>query len=97
MSDQPDGFAQILAEIAGLRGELTGVRTELGPDRMDRLQDALTAIRDHVGMTICRVDAAFRASPSAREDVRGLEQHVGIMCRQIRRLEDRVREISGDP
>ena len=95
MSDHADGFAPILAEIAGLRGELTGVRTELA-DRMDRLQDALTAIRDHVGMTICRVDAAFRASPSAREDVRGLEQHVGIMCRQIRRLEDRVREISGD-
>ena len=96
MSDQPDGFAQILAEIAGLRSELVGVRTEFA-DRMDRLQDALTAIRDHVGMTICRVDAAFRASPSAREDVRGLEQQVGIMCRQIRRLEDRVREISGDP
>ena len=95
MSDHADGFVLILAEIAGLRGELTGVRTELA-DRMDRLQDALTAIRDHVGMTICRVDAAFRASPSAREDVRGLEQHVGIMCRQIRRLEDRVREISGD-
>ena len=96
MSDQPDGFAQILAEIAGLRSELVGVRTEFA-DRMDRLQDALTAIRDHVDMTICRVDAAFRASPSARGDVRGLEQQVGIMCRQIRRLEDRVREISGDP
>ena len=40
MSDHADGFAQILAEIAGLRGELTGVRTELA-DRMDRLQDAL--------------------------------------------------------
>jgi hypothetical protein len=96
MSDQPDGFAQILTEIAGLRGELVGVRTELA-DRMDRLQDALTAIRNHIGMTICRVDAAFRASPSAREDVRGLEQQVGIMCRQTRRLEDCVREISGDP
>ena len=29
MSDQPDRFAQILAEITGLRGDLVGVKTEL--------------------------------------------------------------------
>jgi hypothetical protein len=64
---------------------------------MDRLQDALTAIRDDIGVNMGRADAAVRANTNTREDVRGLEEQVGIMWRQIRRLEDRVREIGGDP
>jgi hypothetical protein len=140
MSDQPDQFAQILAEIAGLRGDLVGVKTELRDElvgvktelrdelvgvntelrhelvgvktelrhelvgvrsdlmaRMDRLQDALTAIRDDIGVNMGRADAAVRAHAGTREDVRGLEEQFGLMWRKIRHLENRVREIGGDP
>jgi hypothetical protein len=107
LSDQPVRFAQILAEITGLRGDLVGVKTELRDElvsvrtdlmgRMDRLQDSLTAIRDDIGVNMGRADAAVRVNASTREDVRGLEEQFGLMWRKIRHLENRVREIGGDP
>jgi hypothetical protein len=65
--------------------------------RMDRLQDSLTAIRDDIGVNMGRADAAVRVNASTREDVRGLEEQFGLMWRKIRHLENRVREIGGDP
>ena len=44
-----------------------------------------------------RADAAVGANASTREDVRGLEEQFGLVWHKIRHLENRVREIGGDP
>jgi hypothetical protein len=86
----------VKTDLAGVKTDLLGVRTDL-MGRMDRLQDSLTALRDDIGVNMGRADAAVRANASTREDVRGLEEQFGLMWRKIRHLENRVREIGGDP
>ena len=46
-------------EVTGLRTGVTGLRVDL-MDRMDRLQNALTEIRDDIGVNMARADAAAR-------------------------------------
>jgi hypothetical protein len=86
----------VKTDLSGVKTDLLGVRTDL-MGRMDRLQDSLTAIRDDIGVNMGRADAAVRANASTREDVRGLEEQFGLIWRKIRHLENRVREIGGDP
>src|ERR1019366_6550894 len=66
-------------------------------ERMDRLQDSLTAVRDDIGVNMGAVDAMQRANDNTRELVRAQGEQMTVMWRQLKNLEANVREITGDP
>jgi chromosome segregation ATPase len=66
-------------------------------ERMDRLQDSLTDIRNDIGVNFGASDAVKRANDNTREEVRALSEMMSALVRKVRALETRVREITGDP
>jgi hypothetical protein len=63
-------------------------------DRLGRLQDAITAIRDD-GVNMSRADRAHQVADT-REELRSLGDLVNAMTRQINRLQTEVRQLKGD-
>ncbi len=78
------------------RAELAELRVAM-MSRMDRMQDTVTAIRDDIGVAMGAADAMQRANDNTRELVRLQGEQLTIMFRQIKRLEEKVRGITGDP
>jgi len=97
----------VLAAIARLGSTLDATRRDAREDltelrvammsRMDRLQDMVTEIRDDIGVAMGSADAMQRAKDNTRELVRLQGEQLTIMFRQIKRLEEKVRSITGDP
>lgn len=75
---------------------LLGLRVDLG-ERMDRLQNALTDVRNDIGVNFGAADRVREANDSTRGEVPALGEMVTGMYRQIKALEIRVREFTGDP
>jgi hypothetical protein len=65
--------------------------------RMDQVRDALTEVRDDIAVNMARAIRRTKRPIRTRQDTRLLSEQVATMERQIRRLEARVREITGDP
>jgi uncharacterized protein (UPF0335 family) len=65
--------------------------------RIDRLQDTMTEIRDDISVAMGSADAMQRANDNTRELVRLQGDQLTIMFRQIKRLEEKVKDITGDP
>jgi methyl-accepting chemotaxis protein len=78
------------------RAELAELRVAM-MSRMDRMQDTVTEIRDDIGVAMGAADAMQRANDNTRELVRLQGEQLTIMFRQIKRLEEKVRGITGDP
>ena len=78
------------------RAELAELRVAM-MSRMDRMQDTVTEIRDDIGVAMGAADAMQRANDNTRELVRLQGEQMTIMFRQIKRLEEKVRGITGDP
>jgi predicted nucleic acid-binding Zn-ribbon protein len=78
-----------------MRSELTTLRVELMA-RMDRLQNTLTLVQDDITVNMGAADAAFRVNENTREDVRALREQVSVMWRQLKTVEAKVRQITGD-
>jgi uncharacterized coiled-coil DUF342 family protein len=101
------GQTEMRAEITGLRAELAAFRAgmvaELGKTRgeimekVEGVQNSLTAIRDDIAVNIGSVDAARKANDNTRSDVTQMREQMSVMWRQIKQLESRVRDITGDP
>ena len=94
MSD--DNAQAILAALERLAAGQATLRVEL-MGRMDRLQDAVTAIRDDIGVNMGAADAAMRVNDNTRADLRSLQEQVMVMWRQLKAVQARVREIDGGP
>jgi uncharacterized coiled-coil DUF342 family protein len=65
--------------------------------RIDRLDNALSAIRDDIGVNMHRADRAHAAADGTREELRSLGDQVNAMARQIQRLRTEVRELKSEP
>ncbi len=65
--------------------------------RMDRLENKLTEMRDDITVNIGGTWQNREAINSTRGDLHGLGEQVNIMWRQIKRLEQQVRDINGEP
>ncbi len=89
-------LASLQTGQSSLHNDLTSLRVDL-MQRMDRLQNASAAIRDDVGVNMARTERAHDAVANTRDELRSLGQEVAAAFRKIRQLEDRVREITGDP
>jgi hypothetical protein len=66
-------------------------------ERMDRFDNALTAIRDDITVNMGRADHAHEVADSTRREVRLLGEQVNAMVRQIQRLQTDVRHLKGEP
>ncbi len=88
--------AALEASRCEARAELAELRVAM-MSRMDRMQDTVTAIRDDIGVAMGAADAMQRANDNTRELVRLQGEQLTIMFRQIKRLEEKVRGITGDP
>jgi len=90
------GHRQLEAGLARLEAAQTSLRVDLMA-RLDRVQDSVTAVRDDVGVNLAQSERAHEAIADTRAEVRSLGQQVAVAFRRIRQLEERVREITGDP
>ena len=88
--------ARMTAEQARMRSDFTDLRTAL-MDRMDRLQDALTVQKDDMIVPMSAAERAERIAKAAQDDARTLGEMVMPMMRQIRRLQEDVRALKGEP
>ena len=94
MSDDP-----VLAALARLEAGQAALRADL-MERMDRLQNAILAMRDDITVNFGRADRTGHIARGASDEVRALGAEVAAMERQIRRLRsdlDDVRNASGAP
>ena len=89
-------LARLEDRLAKLEDGHTRLRVELMA-RMDRLQDSLTAVRDDIAVNMGAADAMQRANDNTRDMVRAQSEQLSALWRQLKALEARVREITGDP
>lgn len=87
---------KLAGDVTKLTGDMIKLRTDLMA-RMDRLQDAITAIRDDIAVNLGTADQVRRANDNTRDELRALSEVVTTMLRQIQRLQTDVRELKGDP
>lgn len=85
-----------VAERTDREAQITRYRTDI-MDRMDRLENSLTAIRDDIAMNYGTANAVRRANDNTRDEVRNLHDVVQVLERQIQRLQTDVRGLKGEP
>jgi len=97
------GFATLQGGLLALQKSQTALeesQINLRVDvmgRMDRLENKLTEIRDDISVNMGSTYRAREAVDNTRDELRSLGEQVNIMWRQMKRLEQQVRDISGDP
>ena len=99
------GQTRLEADVTGLKAEQTRLRSdflaELGKtradimERIDRLQNAVTAIQDDIAVNMGAVDSARHVNDNTREDLKQMREQMSVMWRQLKAVQVRVDEISG--
>ncbi|MGD0106178.1 MAG: hypothetical protein ABSC06_19375 [Rhodopila sp.] len=109
MSDDPilDVLARVEAnqakfgtEIAALRADFLpelGSRSGAITEKVPELQASVALIRDDLAVKMGGVDAARQANDNKRVDVTQMREQMSIMWKQIKRLEEKVRSVTGEP
>nr|WP_294517188.1 hypothetical protein [uncultured Rhodopila sp.] len=77
-----------------LRDELIKTRADI-MERIDRLQNAVTAIQDDIAVNMGAVDSARHVNDNTREDLKQMREQMSVMWRQLKAVQVRVDEISG--
>ena len=90
MSDDATGM--ILAALRTLQAGQDDLRAAM-MDRMGRLENKLTSIRDDIGVNMHRADRVQEANDGTRNELRALGEVVMGMGRQIHRLQTRVDQL----
>jgi gamma-glutamylcyclotransferase (GGCT)/AIG2-like uncharacterized protein YtfP len=89
-----DDLIRLEVGQGSIRGELIKTRADI-MDRIDRLQNTVTAIQDDIAVNIGAVDAARLANENTRDDLPALREQVSVMWRQLKAVQARVDEIDG--
>ena len=66
-------------------------------EKVEGLQDSLMDIRSDIVVNYGASNAALKANDNTREQLTLLREQVNAMYQQIKRLESRVRDITGNP
>lgn len=82
--------------MSAVESSQTSLRVDI-MDRMDRLENALTGIRDDVVVNIGAADYIRTMHGNTREEVRLIGDHVARLFMQIKGIQARLRDISGEP
>ena len=83
-----EGQQQFVEALGRLRSELIS--------RMDRVDSAITAIRDDITVTMRLADRAQEAADQARGELNALGDRVTAMMHQIQDLQAEVRHLKGE-
>jgi chromosome segregation ATPase len=83
-------------QIGKVASDVLSFRTDMSA-RIDRLQDTVTSVRDDIRVNYAATEAVDRRNNDTREDVRHLTQQVSIVYLRVKKLEDEVRELKGNP
>ena len=83
-----EGQQQHAAALEQLRSDLT--------NRMDRVDNAITAIRDDITVTMRLADRAQEAADHTRAGLSALGDRVTAMMHQIQDLQAEVRNLKGE-
>jgi hypothetical protein len=95
MSDEPPTLADIVAALARIEMGQIKLQADIMA-RIDRLQDAITAIRDDVGVNMGAVDVARQVADTIREDVKLMREQVSVMYWRMLKAEADIRVLKGD-
>ncbi len=98
----------LLARMEALRASLDDTalkRIEAGQikmradmmERIDRLENGITGMRDDLAVTLGASDSVRRAHNNTREEMRDISESVSALYRKLARLETQMRELKGDP
>lgn len=85
-------ISDVLSAIAAHRAETDKLRVDV-MDRIDRLQNAVTAIGDDISVNFARADRAVDAAQANARQIEALSREVSGMERQIQRLQTDVRAL----
>jgi peptidoglycan hydrolase CwlO-like protein len=77
-----------------MEGKITTLRVDLMA-RLDRHEDALSAIRDDIAVSMGRADRAQDAAENTREELRALGDQVNAMYRKMKHTEARIDKLEG--
>jgi uncharacterized coiled-coil DUF342 family protein len=66
-------------------------------ERIDRLEDAVTGIRNDLTVTFGAADSVRRPHNNTRDETRDPGESVSALYRKLARLETQMRELKGDP
>jgi len=91
-----DRMAKMEIQIGKVASDVLSFRTDMSA-RIDRLQDTVTSVRDDIRVNYAATEAVDRRNNDTREDVRHLTQQVSIVYLRVKKLEDEVRELKGNP
>jgi hypothetical protein len=81
--------ADSLAELGSSRAAIM--------DRVERLENRITEVRDDIAVAMGSSDQMQRANDNTRADLRSMQDQVSVMWRQIKSLEIRIDGIEGGP
>ena len=82
-------------EVGGLRGDVIRFRAEI-MGRIDRLQDAVSSVRDDGIVNFARADRVESIARESADQVRAMGVELSGMHRQIQRLQSDVRGLRGE-
>ena len=86
----------VLAALARLEHGLTAPSADLVAS-LNSLDRQLAAIRDDIGINMANTQRAQKATDNTRRELRSLGDQENIMWRQMKRLEQQARDITGEP
>jgi uncharacterized coiled-coil DUF342 family protein len=89
-------LARIEAEQVKLRTELGKTRVDV-MERIDRLQNVITGMRDDMTVNYGATDTVRQAHDNTRQELRNLGDSVSALYRKLTRLETQVRDLKGEP
>lgn len=90
------GLERLDGAMERLGSALVQLRTDV-MERIDRLQDTVTGMRDDIGVNFARADRAVDAAADNARQIELLGREVSAMERQIQRLQTDVRTLKGEP
>jgi hypothetical protein len=79
-------------ELTHVQAEQTFLRVDV-PDRFDRMETMLTAIRDDITVNMGRADAAHRATYNTRDDLRAVSDLMHDMERRQHSMGERLERL----
>ncbi len=89
-------FEKLEAKVLGVASSQTTLRVDIMA-RMDRLENSLTDIRNDIVVNIGAANHIRTMHDNTREEVRLIGDHVARMFSQIKGIQTRLRDITGEP
>jgi acetyl-CoA carboxylase alpha subunit len=86
------GQASVESRLTSVEAGQTRLRVDL-MERMDRMENKMTALRDDMVVNLGSNDAVKRANENTRESLRALEDVVSVIHRKVMRLETQVQNL----